>query len=355
MERRPYALLGMLLLVVAGCSHCPPIRMQGCMTAHTYTYTPKDNTAPRMGTVALPPQTPHCNGYKVALIDVDGMLFNRNYTGIDSMGENPVGLFREKLEAATRDPSIRAVVLRINSPGGGVTASDIMRRDLVQFKRITGLPVIACLMDVGAGGAYYLATAADRIVALPTSVTGGIGCVFNVYSLTSAMQEQGVFPAVVRSGERIDMGSPVSQTDDRVELVEQSAEMLEKMAQEFHNRFREVVEHSRPALHMTEDDWDGRVFTATQAHAKGLIDEVAYLDDAIAIAQNVSGAGPASRTVMFRRSNDRAYSQYEITPNIPATSAGLPMSIPGLDRARMPMFLYLWQPEPTLEKIGRQY
>jgi len=354
MDRRLCALLGILLLVVNGCSNCT-LRMNGCMTAKTYTYTPKDNTAPRMGVVALPPQTPYCNGYKIALIDVDGLLFNRNYTGIDSMGENPVGLFREKLEAATRDPNIRAVVLRINSPGGGVTASDIMRRDLVQFKRITGLPVIACLMDVGAGGGYYLATAADHIVALPTSVTGGIGCVFNVYSLTSAMQEQGVFPAVVRSGERIDMGSPVSQTDERVEVVEQSAEMLEKMAQEFHNRFREVVERSRPHLHMKEEDWDGRVFTATQAREKGLIDDIAYLDDAIAMAQNVSGTGPGARTVMFRRCNDRAYSQYEITPNIPATSSGMPLSIPGLDRARMPMFLYLWQPEPSLEKIGRQY
>src|SRR5690606_159780 len=119
-----------------------------------------------------------------------------------------------------------------------------MRRDLVQFKRITGLPVVACLMDVGAGGGYYLATAADRIVALPTSVTGGIGCIFNVYSLTVSMQEQGVLPAVIRAGERIDMGSPVSQTDDNDEVVMESAKMLEQMAQEFHNRFRLVVEHS---------------------------------------------------------------------------------------------------------------
>src|SRR5690606_11459620 len=107
-------------------------------------------------------------------------------------------------------------------------------------------------------------------------------------------QEQGVLPAVIRAGERIDMGSPVSQTDDNDEVVMESAKMLEQMAQEFHNRFRLVVEHSRPLLNMSEEDWDGRVFTATQAHSKGLIDEIAYLDDAIAMAQNISGVGPAA-------------------------------------------------------------
>jgi protease IV len=82
---------------------------------------------------------------------------------------------------------------------------------------------------------------------------------------------------------------------------------------------------------------------------------VAYLDDAIAMAQGLGQVGPGARVVMFRRCNDRAYSQYEITPNIPTGTAIMPLSIPGLDRARMPMFLYLWQPETGLEKIGQQY
>ncbi len=353
MDRRSFhAVWPLLFLAIVGCQDCA-IQMRGCMTAKTY--TPKDNTAPRMGTVGLPAQSPACNCYKVALIDVDGMMFNRNFLGLDSMGENPVALFREKLETATRDPYIRAVVLRINSPGGGVTASDIMRRDLVQFKRITGLPVIACLMDVGAGGAYYLATAADTIVAHPTTVTGGIGCLFNVYSLQLAMDQQGSTAETIRAGEKIDMGSPASQSPDRSEVAEESEELLTKMAQEFASRFRYTVEMSRPQLNMQAQDWDGRVFTATQAKMKGLIDEVAYLDDAIAMAQGMGQVGPGARTVMFRRCNDRAYTQYEITPNIPSGTAMMPMSIPGLDRARMPMFLYLWQPETGLEKIGQQY
>ncbi len=108
-------------------------------------------------------------GPAIAVIDVDGILLNMDMTGPASAGENPVSLFRERLDAAAADPCTRAVVVRINSPGGGVTASDIMRHDLEQFKNNTRFPVVACLMDIGAGGGYYVATAADQIVAHPTT------------------------------------------------------------------------------------------------------------------------------------------------------------------------------------------
>ncbi|MBW3598643.1 MAG: S49 family peptidase, partial [Planctomycetes bacterium] len=144
---------------------------------------------------------------KVGIIDVDGVLLNRNMTGFGSMGENPVALFREKLNAAAADPSIRAIVLRINSPGGGVSATDTMRHDLEMFKLRTGLPVIACVTDLGAGGAYYLALSADVIVAHPTALVGGVGVIFNLYNLVEAMNLQNVAPVPVRSGEYIDLGS----------------------------------------------------------------------------------------------------------------------------------------------------
>src|SRR5258708_35012165 len=116
----------------------------------------------------------------IAVIDVDGILLNTDFSGLVSAGENPVSLFRERLDAVACDPCVRAVVVRINSPGGGVTASDIMWHDLLAFRERTHLPVVACLMDLGAGGAYYLSTAADQIVAHPTTVTGGIGGILSV-------------------------------------------------------------------------------------------------------------------------------------------------------------------------------
>ena len=286
------------------------------------------------------------SGDRIGLIDVDGVLLNSDYTGFSSYGENPVALFREKLDAMAANRCYRGVVVRINSPGGGVTACDIMRRDLLAFKQRTGLPVVACLLDVGAGGAYYLATAADQIVAHPTSVTGGIGVIMNLYNLQDAMAQFNVVGVPIKAGDKIDMGSPIRSQPDEVRA------MLQTMADEFHNRFRDAVEQSRPAHHpQHQEDFDGRVFTATQALERRLIDAIGYLDDAIAWARQAGGR-PMARVVLLHRRLDRARSPYAVTPNVPLQGSALPLSMPGLERSRLPTFLYLWEPDPTLERWG---
>ncbi len=286
-----------------------------------------------------------CGQTKIALIDVDGLLVNCELTGFSSMGENPVGVFHEKLEAVACDPCVRAVVLRINSHGGGVTACDIMRHELLRFKQRTCLPVIACLLDVGAGGAYYLATAADQIVAHPTTVTGGIGVILNLYNLQDTMAQFNVVGVPIKAGTHTDLGSPAGA------LSEEARAILQTMADEYHQRFCLAVEQARPAVNAQQrDDFDGRVFTAPQALERGLIDQVGYLDDAVAMARSAGGAGDA-RVVLFHRPKDRARSPYDATPNTPLQAGLLPISIPGLERSKLPTFLYVWQPEPTAERL----
>ena len=105
-----------------------------------------------------------------AVIDVDGPMFNaRDRNGLMSE-QNPVSLFIEKIDKAQTDPRVKAIILRINSPGGSVTASDIMYNGLLALREKRNLPVVAIFEDVGASGAYYIACAADRILAHPTSV-----------------------------------------------------------------------------------------------------------------------------------------------------------------------------------------
>ncbi|WP_197527033.1 S49 family peptidase [Pirellulimonas nuda] len=311
---------------------------------------------------------------KVAVIDVDGLLVNGNLTGPQSMGENPVSLFREKLDAADADPCVVAVVLRINSPGGSVAATDMMRHDLVEFRRRTGRPVVACLMDVGAGGAYYLASAADAVYAGPSTVTGGLGVILNLYDLEKvdvdeednsgqlALELPPVAQRAIRSGEMVDMGSPLRG------LESQEQKVLEGIASEYHHLLRSTIVESRPqiveqlpggrprnpqetnATAFAGTVFDGRVFTTEQAIEQGLVDHVGYLDEAIAAAKQLGGVSEA-KTVMYRRSNDRALTSYDITQNTPGTGAS-PLSIPGSQRAELPLFLYLWQPEPLYEKNG---
>jgi len=285
-----------------------------------------------------------CPQGKIAIVDVDGLLVNNSLAGLGSVGENPVSLFREKLDAVASDPCYCAVVVRINSPGGGVTASDIMEHDLRAFQERTHLPVVACLMDVATGGAYYLATAADHIVAHPTTVTGGMGVILNLYNLKDTMAYFNVAAVPVKAGQYADLGSPAEP------MGEEARAILQGVADEFHARFEEAVRAGRPQHDPSrKEDFDGRVFTASQALQRHLVDSIGYLDDAVAVAREL-GQCPSAGAVLLRRANDPARSPYATTPNSPMQSGLFPMSIPGLDRSQLPTFLYLWQPEPTYER-----
>lgn len=284
---------------------------------------------------------------KIAVVDVDGLLLNMDMTGLYSLGENPVSLFREKLDAVAADPCVAAVVVRINSPGGGVTATDIMWRDLQAFRANTHRPVVACLMDVGASGAYYLAVASDLIVAHPTTITGGIGVILNRFNLSGAIGYFSLQALTIKSGKHIDLGNEVV-----AEPSPERKQLLQTMADEFHQRFRQIVVQARPGIDADKSElFDGRVFTANQALQHRLIDRIGYLDDAVAAARELAHI-ERGRVVLYHRRNDKAHSPYAITPNVPLQNTMLPISVPGLDRSRLPTFLYMWQPDPTLEKLG---
>jgi protease-4 len=301
---------------------------------------------------------PGAGGGRVAVVDVDGLILNTPFVGPMSVGENPVGLFREKLEAIERDRSVRAVVLRVNSHGGGVAACIAMRRDLERFKARTGLPVVACLMDTAAGGAYYLASASDQIVAGPATVTGGVGVILNLFNLRDLMAQFNVIPQSIKAGELADIGTSARA------LTDAEKALLQKMADEFHLYLQADVRRSRPGVSLEAGTtFDGRIFTGSQAKARGLVDHLGDLDDAILMAAQLGcpaacppggAVAPVLKpeVIMFRRNNDPARSVYAVTGNIPLQGAGLLPNLPGLDRAKMPTFLSVWQPELTMEKLG---
>ena len=248
---------------------------------------------------------------RVAILDVDGVLLNNDATGLGSLGENPVSLFRERLDAIATDPKVVAVVVRINSPGGGVTATDIMWHDLRDFKQQTQLPILACILDTGAGGAYYLATAADQIVVHPTSVVGGIGVILNLYNLQDTMAQFNITAETIKAGKRIDLGSPV------VALDEEGRKLLQAMADSFQQRFRRIVLEARPKVNENEaTNFDGRVFTAEDALKRGFVDHIGYLNDAIDEAAQVARCEKVN-VAFYHRPSDRAQSLYASTANVP--------------------------------------
>jgi protease IV len=283
--------------------------------------------------------------YRVALIDVDGLILNQNVEGIYDSGENPVAGFREKLGAAAADPKVVAVVLRIHSPGGGVTACDILADELTRFKAATHKPVVACLMDLAASGAYYLAVGADRIVAHPTTLTGGVGAIFNHVNLEDAMAQLNVRVEPVKSGPLIDMGTVTKPLDP------QSREILVEMADGFRQRFLGRIAQQRSVV--SDADLkaisDGRIIAAPKALSLHLVDQIGYLPDALGEARRLAGT-PGAEVILYHRDGAPARSLYAIAPKPPRISEALPFSYPGLDRAKLPTFLYLWQPDPTLPR-----
>lgn len=310
-------------------------------------FQPNDNAHP---VVAMPLDNPDgkCpTGPKVAVIDVDGLLLNTNLTGPYSTGDNPIDLFREKLDAAARSPDVIAVVIRINSPGGSVTASEIMWNELMRFKAACRKPVVGCLMDFGCGGGYYLATACDTIVAHPTTVTGGIGVILNLYNFQGTLNLGKVENLSVKAKD-----SPKIDLDYRIGVLnEDDKDMLIGMADDLHGQFKRVVKSRRPKVKDEASTFDGRVFLAKQAQERGLIDQVGHLPDALDFARTLAGC-PAAAAVILHRKNDAARTPYATTPNVPLQASLLGVSIPAADRNRLPTFLYLWQPDPSLERLS---
>ena len=256
---------------LTGCCHTPTVNTNVTADGHMLTETPTPGNSGPVWGFTVPRHDAPC-GPAVAVIDVDGILLNQDMSGPASAGENPVSLFRERLDAAAADPCIRAVVVRINSPGGGVTASDIMRHDLERFKENTRMPVIACLMDIGTSGGYYLATAADQIVAHPTTVTGGIGVILNLYNLAGVEEKYdiGYIPIKSPLGGNIDSGTIMTRpgmmdTNGKQREIDQR-DILQGIADQYQNRFKDVVIRARPGINANDPElFDGRIFSGDRA------------------------------------------------------------------------------------------
>jgi protease-4 len=279
-----------------------------------------------------------CCRDKVALIDVEGMIVNARVGGMLSPGENPVTLFHERLQAAAEDKHVKAVVLRINSPGGGVTASDIMYRDLCTFRAKTGKPVVACMMDVAASGGYYLAMGADHVVAHPTTVTGSIGVIMSLYNVSGLFKWAGIESDPIKSGPNKDLGNPARPMTDAERAI------LQSVVDGFYARFVEVVAAGRQmSAEQVQPLADGRVYSGAEAHRLGLVDQVGYLDDAVCAARELACLSDTA-VVAYDRCNGYRGSIYAAAPTIPG-QVNVHLDVPGLTPSQHgPAFLYLWRP-----------
>jgi protease-4 len=278
---------------------------------------------------------------KILILDVSGFLSDESPSSTLTIGTPPPRVpllvrVREELKKAADDPKVRAVVVRINSPGGTVTASDIIYRELREFQRARPVPIVAAMMDVAASGGYYIALAADTIVAHPTTVTGSIGVIMISLNAEGLMDKIGLATNTIKSGARKDMGSPFRQLTPEERAIFQS--VIDDLYRQF---VAKVVERRQISSAVAATLADGRIYTAEQALGHKLIDRIGYVPDALEVARHAAGLTEA-RVIVYKRPREyRAtyYARSETDASVFASVAQLT----GMAGAG-PRLLYLWMP-----------
>lgn len=277
---------------------------------------------------------------KVLVISLQGLISDAPDKGVLRTRPSLVQEVVSRLYKAEKDEAVKAVVLKINSPGGTVTASDILYQEIREFKNRSDSKVVACMLDVAASGGYYAAMAADHILAHPTTLTGSVGVVFVTPHAPELMDMVGVSVEVTKSGTYKDMNSPFRNSTARERAIMQN--IVDSMAQRFYSVVQQNRRLSPDAL---EEARSARVFTGEEALKLGLVDETGYLTDAIGRARELAGLPDDARVIAYRRSeypDDSPYNEAEAESgkNPPLVGLGLERF---LDSPEAGLY-YLWLP-----------
>jgi protease-4 len=278
---------------------------------------------------------------KVLVVPIQGIISDRPEEGFMRTRPSSLQEAVSHLRKAARDPQIKAVVLQLDSPGGTVTASDILYRELLDFKEKTGRPVVAAMMDVAASGAYYIALAADRILAHPTTVTGSVGVIFMRPKVAGLMDKIGVGFEVTKSGKNKDLGSPFRATTPEEERLFQA------MADQLGKRFQDLVaRHRTLSAEQLAEVSSAKVYLADEALRLKLVDLIGYMPEALKEARRLAQLPEDARVVVYRRleyPDDNIYNpatSYDGDRPAVLLDLGLRRVFPALEQG----FYYLWLP-----------
>ncbi|CBK40204.1 Peptidase S49, putative signal peptide peptidase SppA [Nitrospira defluvii] len=232
---------------------------------------------------ALLPDLDFSSQDRVALIRIEGVILDAQAT-------------ISELKHYSENPLVKAIVLRIDSPGGGVVPSQEIHDAVKRVKNKSNKAVIASMGTVAASGGYYIAAATDRIIANPGTLTGSIGVIMEMANFEGLMKKVGVEGVVIKSGRFKDVGSPLRKMSD------EERKLLQSVMDDVHHQFIQAVADGR-SLEVSDVEplADGRIYTGRQAKEARLVDELGDLDDAIHIAADIAGMEGEPKVVEPRK------------------------------------------------------
>ena len=237
---------------------------------------------------------------KIVAIDLSGLIASFS---VDASGNNMVESLRRQFKWAREDDAVKAVLFRINSPGGEVLASDRIYEIIRNFQDECDKPVVAVMGALAASGGYYVAAPCNWIVAHELTITGSIGVIMQGYNLRNLMDKVGVRPMVFKSGKHKDM---LSFDKLEADITPEERKMVQDLIDETFGRFKKIVREGRDLERRNKpgdgkalsDDWeeqaDGRILSGTQAIGQGFVDELGDLDTATERALKLAGHADAN-------------------------------------------------------------
>lgn len=246
------------------------------------------------------PFIPNTGSQTIAVVNATGSIYPGK-SGHDSwegyiMGGDSVAA---DLRRAREDDSVKAIVLRVDSPGGSVVASEIIRREVMRAKD-AGKPVVASMADTAASGGYWISMSANRIVAEPTTITGSIGVVFGKMNIA------GLYKLLGLSTDHYSTSENATILYEQQNFTPAQRAVVQRFIQDNYESFKQGVAEGRSLdLQKVEEIARGRVWTGAQAKELGLVDEVGGMDRALALARELAGIGPDEDVHILRLPEER--------------------------------------------------
>lgn len=272
---------------------------------------------------------------KIVVVPIVGIIRSGEDTGIFF---SRCGAVAEQiicqLRFAKNDEDVKALILQIDSPGGGITASDMIYNEVLKVKK-NGKKIVVSMGDVAASGGYYVASAADKIVAHPTTITGSIGVIIRWANIQGLYEKIGIQENNIKSGPKKDMLSPTRA------ITEEERQILQGMLDQMYARFIHIVAKGRDmSLEKVKLLSDGRIYTGEQALNNGLVDMNGYFEDAIELAKDLAGLTEA-RVVRYKKVFSLA-DFFNATLSHRLINFGINFNLHNSWIAESPRFMYLW-------------